>query len=330
MRVAINGFGRIGRLTLRSLLEKDNVEVVALNDLGNPGVLAHLFRYDSAQGQFDGEVSSDDSSISINGRTIKIFSEKDPENLPWRSNEIDVVVECTGKFRDSEGAGKHIKAGAKRVVISAPARGENVKTIVLGINEDEIGPEDKLISNASCTTNCLAPVAYLLHKNFGIDKGFINTVHAYTGDQNLQDGPHKDLRRARAAAMNIVPTTTGAAKTVEIVIPELKGKLDGLATRVPTIAGSLTNFTVILNRRVSVEEVNAVMKKAAAGDFKGLLQYNENPIVSTDIIGNTHSSIFDAPLTQPNGNLVKVIMWYDNEMGYSSRTADLVEYMAGI
>ncbi len=329
MRVAINGFGRIGRLTLRCLLKMDNVEVVALNDLGNPEALAHLFRYDSAQGKFGGEVTSDDSSISIDGQNIRIFSEKDPENLPWGSNNVDVVVECTGKFRDSEGAGKHIKAGAKRVVISAPARGENVKTIVLGINEDQIGAQDKLISNASCTTNCLAPVAYLLHQHFGIDKGFINTVHAYTGDQNLQDGPHKDLRRARAAALNIVPTTTGAAKTVEIVIPELKGKLDGLATRVPTIAGSLTDFTVILNRDVTIKEVNAVMKEAAENRFQGLLQYNEDPIVSTDIIGNTHSSIFDAPLTQTNGNLVKVIMWYDNEMGYSSRTADLVRYMAG-
>lgn len=328
MRVAINGFGRIGRLTLRNLLKQEGVEVVAINDLSDPKTLAHLFKFDSAHGQFSGDVSADDDHLKIEGKLIRVFAEKDPVNLPWSTQRVDVVVESTGKFRDVEGAGKHLSAGARKVVISAPAHGGNVKTVVLGINQNEISEDDQIISNASCTTNCLAPVAFLLNKHFGIERGYINTVHAYTGDQNLQDGPHKDLRRARAAAVNIVPTTTGATKAVEMVIPELKGKLDGMATRVPTISGSLTDFTVTLSREASVDEVNEVMKNAAANDFAGILQYAEDPLVSSDIIGNVHSSIFDAPLTKTMGNLIKVVMWYDNEMGYAARTADLVKFLA--
>ncbi len=328
MRVAINGFGRIGRLTLRCLLKMEGVEVVALNDLSDPKTLAHLFKFDSAHGMFAGEVSADDEHINIDGKLIRVFAEKDPINLPWNTNRVDVVVESTGIFRDLDGAGKHLSAGARKVVISAPARGSGVKTVVLGINHEEIKPDDQIISNASCTTNCLAPVAYLLEKHFGIEHGLINTVHAYTGDQNLQDGPHKDLRRARAAAVNIVPTTTGATKAVEQVIPQLKGKLDGMATRVPAITGSLTDFTVILKNQASAEEINAVIKNAAETDFKGIVEYSEQALVSTDIIGNLHSAVFDAPLTKTIGNMVKVVIWYDNEMGYAARTADLVKFLA--
>lgn len=327
MRIAINGFGRIGRLTLRQLLLKKGVEVVAVNDLSDPKTLAHLFRYDSSQGAYKGTVEAGEKEIIIDGKSIQVLSAKDPAELPWASLKIDGVVECTGIFRDDKSAGKHLTAGAGKVVISAPGKGK-IKTVVFGINHKDIGAEDHIISNASCTTNCLAPVAYVLHKNFGIEKGVINTIHSYTGDQNLQDGPHSDLRRARAAALNIVPTTTGAAKSVGLVLPELEGKLDGMATRVPTITGSLTDFTAILNREVSAEAINEVMKAAAENEFKGIMQYTEDPIVSSDVIGNTHSSIFDALLTKTDGRLVKVVAWYDNEMGYASRTADLVEYMS--
>lgn len=328
MRIAINGFGRIGRLTLRQLLLKKGIEVVAVNDLSDAKTLAHLFKYDSSQGRFDGEVEAGENEIIVNGQSIKVIAEKDPTALPWKELKIDGVVECTGLFRDENSAGKHLEAGARVVVISAPAKG-NVKTVVFGLNHKTISPTDRIISNASCTTNCLAPVAFLLNEHFGIEKGLMNTIHAYTGDQNLQDAPHKDLRRARAAALSIVPTTTGAAKTVGLVLPELAGKLDGMATRVPTITGSLTDFTVLLNREATAEEINSVMKNAAEKQFKGIMQYTEDPIVSVDVIGNTHSSIFDSLLTKTDGNMVKVIMWYDNEMGYSARTADLVEYMAG-
>jgi glyceraldehyde 3-phosphate dehydrogenase len=327
MRIAINGFGRIGRLTLRQLLLKKGVEVVAVNDLSDAKTLAHLFKYDSAQGQFSGDVKAGENEIIVNGQSIRVCSEKDPAALPWKELKVDGVVECTGLFRDDVTAGKHLTAGAKAVVISAPGKGK-VKTVVFGLNHKDLTSDDRIISNASCTTNCLAPVAFLLHKHFGIEKGLMNTIHAYTGDQNLQDGPHKDLRRARAAALSIVPTTTGAAKTVGLVLPELAGKLDGMATRVPTITGSLTDFTVILNKETTAEEINKVMKDAASGHFKGIMQYTEDPIVSADVIGNTHSSIFDAQLTKTDGRLVKVIMWYDNEMGYAARTADLIEFMA--
>ena len=323
-KVAINGFGRIGRLTLRELLTKKNVEVVAINDLTDAHTLAHLFKYDSNQGRFDGEVSYEGThTLIVNGKSIKLFTERDPANLPWKELGVDVVAECTGVFRDAESAGKHLTAGAKRVIISAPAKG-NIRTVVIGVNEDTITDEDKIISNASCTTNCLAPIAMILDKEFGIQKGYINTIHAYTADQNLMDAPHSDLRRARAAAQSIIPTSTGAASAVGLVLPNLKGKLAGMATRVPVAVGSLTDLVVILNRDVTAQEVNEAIKKAAEGSLKGIVEYTEDPIVSCDIIGNRNSSIFDSEITSANGNLVKVVAWYDNEYGYASRTADLV------
>lgn len=322
-KVAINGFGRIGRLTFRELLTKSNLEVVAINDLTDAKTLAHLLKYDSNQGRFNGEVKVSDNHLVVNGKRIQMFNERNPEDLPWKDLGIDVVVECTGHFRDQAGAGKHLTAGAKRVVISAPASND-IKTVVIGVNDHTITDDDKIISNASCTTNCLAPIAMILDDEFGIEKGYINTIHAYTADQNLQDAPHSDLRRARAAALSIIPTSTGAAKAVGLVLPTLKGRLDGLATRVPVSTGSMTDLVVILKRDVTAEEVNAAVKKAADGKLKGIVEYNEDPIVSVDIVGSKYSSIFDAELTSANGNLVKVISWYDNEYGYSSRTAELV------
>lgn len=323
IRIAINGFGRIGRLTFRELLKKSNVEVVAINDLTDATTLAHLLKYDSSQGRFDGEVSaSKEGEITVNGKAIKLYAQRNPEDLPWSDLNIDVVAECTGIFRDEPGAGKHLKAGAKRVIISAPAQGD-VKTVVIGVNDDTLTSEHKIVSNASCTTNCLAPIAMLLDREFGIEKGYINTIHAYTADQNLQDAPHKDLRRARAAAVSIIPTTTGAAKSVGLVLPQLKGKLDGIATRVPTLTGSMTDFVVVLKKDVTKEQVNKVVQEAAQKELKGIVEYTEDPIVSADIVGNTHSSIFDADMTIADGNFVKVISWYDNEYGYASRTAEL-------
>lgn len=323
-KIAINGFGRIGRLTFRELLTKSNVEVVAINDLTDARTLAHLLKYDSNQGRFDGEVSYEGKDrLIVNGKSIKLFSQRDPENLPWKELGIDVVAECTGIFRSEESAGKHLTAGAKRVVISAPAD-KDVKTVVIGVNEDSITDDDKIISNASCTTNCLAPIAMVLDDEFGIKQGFINTIHAYTADQNLQDAPHRDLRRARAAAQSIIPTTTGAASAVGLVLPNLKGKLDGMATRVPVAAGSMTDLVAILNREVTADEINAAMKKAANGKLKGIVEYTEDPIVSIDIVGSRYSSIFDSEITLADGNMVKVVAWYDNEYGYSARTAQLV------
>ncbi len=323
-KIAINGFGRIGRLTLRELLIKDNIEVVAINDLTDAKTLAHLLKYDSNQGRFDGEVSvNGEHELIVNGKTIKLFSERDPSKLPWKEMGIDVVAECTGVFRDAKGAGKHLEAGAKRVVISAPAQGD-VKTVVIGVNEDTITDSDKIISNASCTTNCLAPIAMILDEEFGIQKGYINTIHAYTADQNLQDAPHSDLRRARGAAQSIIPTSTGAAVAVGLVLPGLEGKLDGMATRVPVPAGSLTDLVAVLNRDVTVDEINAAIKKAAAGKLKGIVEYSEDPIVSIDVVGSKYSSIFDSLITSANGNLIKVVAWYDNEYGYASRTAELI------
>lgn len=327
IKVAINGFGRIGRLTFRELLTKNNVEVVAINDLTDAHTLAHLLKYDSNQGRFKGEVTYEGKdTLIVNGKRIKLFAERDPENLPWSSLGIQVVAECTGIFVDADGAGKHLKAGAKKVIISAPAKGD-VKTVVIGVNEKTITPDDNIISNASCTTNCLAPIAMVLDESFGIERGYINTIHAYTADQRLQDAPHRDLRRARAAASSIIPTTTGAAKAVGLVLPNLKGKLDGIATRVPVPTGSMTDLTVILKRDVTAEEVNAAIKKAADGPLKGILEYTEDPIVSIDVVGSTYSSVFDADITSANGNLVKVVSWYDNEYGYSARTAELVAMM---
>ena len=324
MKVAINGFGRIGRLTFRNLLKNEDVEVVAINDLTDNDTLAHLLRYDSAHGRFPGDVSVEGDSLIVNGKKIAALAERDPEKLPWGDMGVDIVLESTGIFTDEAGAGKHLTAGAKRVVISAPAKG-NIKTVVLGVNADTMTGEEKILSNASCTTNCLAPIAKVLHDSFGgIQKGFITTIHAYTADQRLQDAPHRDLRRARAAAINIVPTTNGAAKAVGLVLPDLKGRLDGNAVRVPTITGSMTDLTCVLGQEVTAEEVNKAMKAAADGPMKGVLEYTEDPIVSSDIIGNPHSSVFDALSTNVNGNMVKVLSWYDNEAGYSARSADLI------
>jgi glyceraldehyde 3-phosphate dehydrogenase len=322
-KVAINGFGRIGRMCLRGLIQNPNVEIVAINDLTDVATLAHLLKYDSIHGRFQGTVSAGEGALIVNGKAINVYAQKDPSALPWGDLAVDVVVESTGIFTDKEGAGKHITAGAKKVVISAPATG-GIKTIVLGVNDDSILESDTILSNASCTTNCLAPMAKVLNDKFGIEKGYITTVHAYTADQRLQDAPHKDLRRARAAALSMVPTSTGAAKAVGEVLPTLKGKLDGVAVRVPTPDGSLTDLVAILSREVTKEEVNAAMKEAAETSMKGIIEYCTDPIVSIDIVGNLHSCIFDAGLTSVNGNLVKVMGWYDNEAGYSQRVCDLV------
>ncbi|GHE67115.1 type I glyceraldehyde-3-phosphate dehydrogenase [Roseivirga thermotolerans] len=328
IRVAINGFGRIGRLTFKALLSKENVEVVAINDLTDTATLAHLLKYDSVHGKFDGTVSSTADGIVVNGKEIKIYAEKEPKNLPWGKLGVDVVLESTGRFVDEEGAGGHLQAGAKKVVISAPAKG-NIPTVVLGVNEDILTGNETIVSNASCTTNCLAPMAKVLDDAFGIEKGYISTVHAYTADQRIQDAPHKDLRRARAGAVSIIPTSTGAAKAVGLVLPHLAGKLDGIALRVPVPDGSLTDLTVVVKKEVTAEEVNAAMKAAAEGPMKGIIEYCEDPIVSVDIIGNPHSNIFDAELTAAAGTLVKVVGWYDNEAGYSNRAADLIVKIGG-
>jgi len=324
IKVAINGFGRIGRLSLRQLLSKGDVDICAINDLTNVETLAHLLKYDSIHGRFPGEVRVEGGQLVVNGRTISVTAERDPAALPWGSIGCDVVVESTGVFRDPDGAGKHLTAGARKVVISAPAKG-GIKTVVLGVNDDVLSDDDTILSNASCTTNCLAPMAKVLNDNFGLENGYITTIHAYTSDQRIQDAPHSDLRRARAAAMSMIPTTTGAAVAVGLVLPELKGKLDGVAVRVPTPTGSLTDLVATLSREVTAGEVNAAMKAAADGPMMGILEYTEDPIVSADIVGNPHSNIFDAGMTSAQGNLVKVFGWYDNEMGYSARVADLVK-----
>ena len=326
-KIAINGFGRIGRLTFRNLIESDKVEVVAINDLTAVDMLAHLLKYDSAHGRFNGTVTHTENSLIVNGKEITVYAQRDPETLPWGEIGVDLVIESTGFFRDAEGMGKHIKAGAKKVALSAPASGD-IKTIVLGVNDDQLTDSDTMVSNASCTTNCLSPMAKVLDEKFGIDSGFMCTIHAYTSDQRIQDAPHSDKRRARAAAVNMIPTSTGAAKAVALVLPQLKGKLDGYAMRVPTITGSATDLTVQLSREVTAEEINAAMKEAAEGPLKGILMYTEDPIVSSDIVGDKHSCIFDAGVTSAKGNLVKVLGWYDNEAGYSARLANLVERLA--
>jgi glyceraldehyde 3-phosphate dehydrogenase len=322
-RIAINGFGRIGRMCFRSIIEKEGLDVVAINDLTDVKTLAHLLKYDSIHGRVKADVAADGNFLVVNGKRIEVIAQKDPAQLPWAAMNVDVVIESTGIFTDKEGAHKHITAGAKKVVISAPASG-GIKTIVLGVNDGDITAEDVVLSNASCTTNCLAPMAKVLNDTFGIEKGYITTVHAYTADQRLQDAPHKDLRRARAAALSMVPTSTGAAKAVGEVLPELKGLLDGVAVRVPTPDGSLTDLVAILKRNVTKDEVNAAIKKAAENEMKGIIEYCTDPIVSIDIVGNKHSCIFDADLTSANGNLVKVMGWYDNEAGYSERVVELV------
>ena len=326
-KIAINGFGRIGRLTFRNLIESDKVEVVAINDLTAVDMLAHLLKYDSAHGRFNGTVTHTENSLIVNGKEITVYAQRDPETLPWGEIGVEVVVESTGFFTNAEGMGKHITAGAKKVVLSAPAKGD-IKTIVLGVNDDQLTDADTMVSNASCTTNCLSPMAKVLDDKFGIDSGFMCTIHAYTSDQRIQDAPHSDKRRARAAAVNMIPTSTGAAKAVALVLPQLKGKLDGYAMRVPTITGSATDLMVQLSREVTAEEINAAMKEAAEGPLKGILMYTEDPIVSSDIVGDKHSCIFDAGVTSAKGNLVKVLGWYDNEAGYSARLANLVERLA--
>jgi glyceraldehyde 3-phosphate dehydrogenase len=321
--VGINGFGRIGRLVFRALLQNPNVSIVKINDLTDNHTLAHLLKYDSVQGKFKGEISADDSFLYVNGNKIICSAEKDPANLNWKDAGVSIVIECTGRFTEREKANLHLQAGADKVIISAPAKGEDA-TIVLGVNENILKPDMKVISNASCTTNCLAPMAKVLDDHWGIDSGYMTTIHAYTADQNLQDAPHKDLRRARAAAYSIVPTSTGAAKAVGLVLPHLKGKLDGTSMRVPIPDGSLTDLTVILKKAATKEEINAAMLAASQGYLKGILEYCVDPIVSIDIIGNPHSCIFDSLSTASMGTLVKVLGWYDNEWGYSCRVADLV------
>jgi glyceraldehyde 3-phosphate dehydrogenase len=328
VRVGINGFGRIGRNFYRAVLATGaDIEIVAANDLGDIKTMAHLLKYDSILGRLPEDVSVDGDTIKVGSRSLKILAEKDPAALPWKDLDVDVVVESTGFFTDATKAKAHLDGGAKKVIISAPAKNEDV-TVVMGVNHEDYDPANHhVISNASCTTNCLAPMAKAINDEFGIVKGLMTTIHAYTGDQNLQDGPHKDLRRARAAAINIVPTSTGAAKAIGLVLPEMKGKLDGYALRVPTPTGSATDLTVEVGRETTVEEVNAAVKAAAEGPLKGYLKYTEDPIVSSDIVTDPSSCIFDAGLTKVLGNQVKVVGWYDNEWGYSCRLSDLIVHV---
>jgi glyceraldehyde 3-phosphate dehydrogenase len=332
-RVAINGFGRIGRAVFRIIASRplSGIEVVAINDLSDDDVLAYLLEYDSVMGRFDQPVSVGNNVMTVSGHDIKMLKEKDPAALPWAELGVDIVVESTGVFTNRASLEKHLQAGAKRVILTVPAKDEIDETIVLGVNDDRLDSSDIIVSNASCTTNCLAPLAKVLDDAFGIRKGVMTTVHAYTNDQRLADVPHKDLRRSRAATENIIPTTTGAARAVGKVLPKLAGKLDGMAMRVPVPDGSTVDLVVELDRDVTVEEVNQAVKKAADGPLRGIMEYTEDPIVSTDIIGNPHSSIFDASGTQVlGGNLVKVMSWYDNEWGYSNRVVDLIERLAAV
>jgi len=335
-RIAINGFGRIGRLVFRNLMASSDFEVVAINDLTDNEMLATLLKYDSIHRRYPGTVSHDDEHLVVDGKKIRAMSVRDPKELPWKELEVDIVVESTGVFTKRAGGGKpgydtHLEAGAKKVVLSAPAKDNPDLTCVLGVNDDKLTADMKCISNASCTTNCLAPVAKVLNDQFGIDKGLMTTVHAYTNDQNVQDLPHKDPYRARAAAQNIIPTTTGAAKAVGLVIPELQGKLTGIALRVPVPTGSVVDLTVTLGKNATEEQVNGAVKKAAEGPLKGILAYVEDPIVSSDIIGDPHSSIFVPAFTQVlQDNMLKVVSWYDNEWGYSCRTVDLCSKLAGM
>ncbi len=328
IKIAINGFGRIGRNVFKLVLERPNLEIVGINDLTDTKTLAHLLKYDSTQGKFNGDVSFDSENLIVNGVKYKVSAERSPLNIPWGVNP-DIVVEATGIFTSKEspkgGYGDHLKNGAKKVILTVPSKDTIDNTIVLGVNDEALRPEDQCVSNASCTTNCLAPIVKVLHDTFGVENGFMTTIHAYTNDQQILDAPHKDLRRARSAAVSQIPTTTGAAKAVGIVIPALKGKLDGMAVRVPTPTGSLVDLTVNLSREATIVEINAAMKAAAEGPMKGILEYTEDPIVSVDIIHNPHSSIFDALSTMVNGKTVKVLSWYDNEWGYSARVVDLAE-----
>ncbi len=330
-KVGINGFGRIGRNVFRVITERENIDVVAINDLADARTLSHLLKYDSVHGKFDGDIEVKEDSIVVKGKEIKLTKEKDPAGLPWKELGVDIAIESTGIFTKKADCAKHLEAGAKKVILSAPSKDQLDATIVMGINEKDLRPEHKIVSNASCTTNCLAPLVKVINDNFQIEKGLMTTIHAYTNDQNVADVMHKDLRRARAAAINIIPTTTGAAKAIGEVIPELKGKLDGMAMRVPVANGSVTDLVVSVKKATSTEEVNRVLKAAADNDLKGILEYCEDPIVSSDIIDNEHSCILDAMSTCViDGNLIKVIGWYDNEWGYSNRMVDLVELIAKI
>lgn len=327
-KIAINGFGRIGRAAFKIALSKNDIEVVAINDLTDAKTLAHLLRYDTAYGQYRKTVEAGDGALIVDGKKIPVYAEPDPKKLPWGELGVDVVLECTGRFVNGDAMRAHIEAGAKKVILSAPAKeGGDVPTFLLGVNDDQYSTDQDILSNASCTTNCIAPVAKILHSTFGVEKALMSTIHSYTADQNLQDGPHKDLRRARAAASNIVPTTTGAAIAVTEVIPELRGLFDGLALRVPTIVVSLTDFTFLLKRDTTVEEVNQVLKDAASmSQYRGIFTVTEEPLVSSDFIGNPYSSIADLSLTKVvGGNLVKVIAWYDNEWGYSNRLVEMAQ-----
>lgn len=337
VKVGINGFGRIGRITLRVLAARSNqFDVVGINDLADPKALALLLKYDSVHGRFPGSVETQGDSLVINGRQIRVCAERDPRNLPWKELGVDVALESTGFFRSRETNGKpgydsHLTAGARKVIISAPAQDAPDLTVVLGVNDDKLSPEHKCVSNASCTTNCLAPMVKVLHENFRLLNGLMTTVHAYTNDQNVADQIHSDPHRARAAAINIIPTSTGAAKAVGLVLPELNGKLTGISLRVPVSVGSITDLVATLGEDVSVEQINAAMKAAADGPLKGVLEYTSDPIVSSDVIGNSHSCIFDSSwTTRMSGNMVKVLGWYDNEYGYSSRTADLMARVAAL
>jgi len=325
MRIAINGFGRIGRIFLRSILTKPGIEVIAINDLSDTQTLAHLFKYDSVHHGFKGTVTADHSNLYINGLQINVLSERDPSALPWAALNIDLVIEATGKFTSKQDAQQHITAGAKQVIISAPSNDKSVPTVVLAVNDGAVDLRSPILSNASCTTNNVAAMVKILDDNWRIVDGYITTVHSMTGDQSLHDAPHKDLRRARAASASIIPTTTGAAKAITSIFPHLEGKLGGAGIRVPVLNGSLTDFTCILKKQPTVAEINLAFKQAAEGPMQNVLEYTEDPIVSQDIIGNTHSCVFDALLTSVVGDLTKVVGWYDNEMGYSSRLADLVE-----
>lgn len=325
IRVAINGFGRIGRTVFKVLADRDNTEVVAINDLTDPATLAHLLKYDSVHRKSSLTISSDDKNIIVNGVSIPVYAEKDAAALPWGALNVDVVIESTGLYLDTEKAQKHINAGAKRVIISAPPKDET-KSIVMGVNHNTLSATDTIVSNASCTTNCAAPMIKILDDKWGIESGEVSTIHSYTGDQRLHDSPHKDLRRARAAALSIIPTTTGAAKALTKIFPHLEGKLGGCGIRVPVPDGSLTDCTVLLKNDATEEQIKAAFKAAAEGPLKGIVEYTEEPLVSIDIVGNPHSVIFDSELTSVKGKMVKIIGWYDNEMGYSNRLADLITY----
>lgn len=325
IKVAINGFGRIGRTFCRAVQSKPSIEIVAVNDIADSRTLAHLLKYDSIHGKFPGEILVENNFIRVNGQKIKIISEKEPEKLPWKEMEIDVVIESTGKFLTSEDAHKHLTAGAKKVILSAPSKKGDIKNIVLGINDHILSKNDRIISNASCTTNCAAPMIKVLDENWGVEDVYISTVHSYTSDQRLQDTPHNDMRRARAAGISIIPTSTGAAKAITKIFPHLEGKAGGCGIRVPVANGSLTDISCILKKPATAKEINVAFKKAAEESLKGILQYTEDPIVSVDIVGSSYSCIFDAEFTSVVGRMVKVIGWYDNEMGYSNRLAELVE-----